>query len=239
MKLKSKKKGILVGFTLILVMLFTGSALANPIQDLLTQKVTNPVSSTIEKSVAGYQLASSAATENVNSAKSAIKVAKQQVEEKIKQEEEAKKKAEEAKLKKQETPALSKEKIATTSVTPKVANTQAKSTTTTKTKTSAPATTTTTKTEPAPAKVDIAAKQAQAQSILNSYMAQYPILKDCTIKVKVPSNPKWQGCTYYALGLIIINPNHTASLQKIIWHECEHIIDWREDQDIDHDDYWE
>jgi len=237
MKLKSKKKGVWVGFTLILVMLFTGSALANPIQGLLTQKVTNPVSSTIEKSVAGYQLASSTATEKVNSAKSAIKVAKQQVEEKIKQEEEAKKKAEEAKLKKQETPALSKEKIATTSVTPKVANTQAKSATTTKTKTSTPATTT--KTEPAPAKVNIAAKQAQAQSILSSYIARYPILKGCTIKVKVPSNPKWQGCTYYALGLIIINPNHTASLQTIIWHECEHIIDWREDQDIDHDDYWE
>ncbi len=237
MKLKSKKKGVLVGFTLILVVLFTGSALANPVQGLLTKKVTNPVSSTIEKSVAGYQLASSAATKKMNSAKSAIKVAKQQAEKKIKQEAEAKKKAEEAKLKKQETPAISEKKITTTSVKPKVASTQAKSATTTKTKTSAPATTT--KTEPAPAKVNIAAKQAQAQSMLNSYIARYPILKGCTIKVQVPSNPKWQGCTYYALGLIIINPNHTASLQKIIWHECEHIIDWREDQDIDHDDYWE
>lgn len=105
-------------------------------------------------------------------------------------------------------------------------------TTTTKTTTTKTQTTTT-------AKVDIAAKQAQAEKILASYIAKYPILEGVTIKVQVPTNPKWQGCTYYAIGLIIINPNHVASLEKIIRHECEHIIDWREDGDIDHNDYWE
>ncbi len=107
--------------------------------------------------------------------------------------------------------------------------------------------TTTTKTQTTTtAKVDITAlpdgrhgKQAQAEKILASYIAKYPILEGVTIKVQVPTNPKWQGCTYYAIGLIIINPNHVASLEKIIWHECEHIIDWKEDGDIDHNDYWE
>lgn len=81
-------------------------------------------------------------------------------------------------------------------------------------------------------------KQAQAEQILASLIAKNPILIGTTIFVKdCPHN--WQGCTYYKSAVIWIDPDHRAPLEKIITHECNHIIDWRSDGDIDNNDYHE
>jgi len=84
----------------------------------------------------------------------------------------------------------------------------------------------------------IESKQAQAEQILASLVAQNPILQGTTVTVKqCPHN--WQGCTYYKSAIIWIDPDHRAPLEKIMVHECNHIIDWRSDGDIDYNDYHE
>ncbi len=82
----------------------------------------------------------------------------------------------------------------------------------------------------------IAAKQRKAEQILAGFINANPILAGTVVYVRdCPNN--WQGCAYYTKGVILVDPDHTASLRDIIWHECLHIIDWREDGDIDNNDY--
>ncbi len=84
--------------------------------------------------------------------------------------------------------------------------------------------------------VSVSSEQARARRILAKYIARYPILKGTQIYVRqCPYN--WQGCAYYKKGVILIDPDHTAPLEKIIAHEVRHIIDWREDHKIDYNDY--
>ena len=73
---------------------------------------------------------------------------------------------------------------------------------------------------------------SRAQSILAARIAMYPILRGATVQVgDTKGNP--QGICYYKSGRIIINPNHTVSLERIINHEIWHIIDWRDNGRID------
>lgn len=84
----------------------------------------------------------------------------------------------------------------------------------------------------------VQSEQARAEQILASLVARNPILQGAKVYVReCPHN--WQGCTYYKSAEIWIDPDHRASLEKIIVHECNHIIDWRSDGDIDHNDYHE
>ncbi|MDI6799325.1 MAG: hypothetical protein QMD53_01350 [Actinomycetota bacterium] len=79
---------------------------------------------------------------------------------------------------------------------------------------------------------------ALAQTLLNAEIAKNPILVGATIKIQeCPNN--WQACAWYKRGEIWIDPDHTAPLERIISHEVAHIIDWREDGDIDNNDYHE
>jgi len=72
---------------------------------------------------------------------------------------------------------------------------------------------------------------SRAQSILASRIAKYPILRGATVQFgDTKGNP--QGICYYKSGRIIINPNHTRSLEVIIDHEIWHIIDWRDNGQI-------
>lgn len=81
-------------------------------------------------------------------------------------------------------------------------------------------------------------KQKKAEQILAYYISKYPILKGVKVYVRdCPNN--WQGCAYYTKGIILVDPDHTAPLQKIIEHEVMHIIDWRTDNKIDYNDYHE
>lgn len=81
-------------------------------------------------------------------------------------------------------------------------------------------------------------KQAQAEEILAKHIMKNPLLQGVVIYVRdCPNN--WQGCAYYTKGVILVDPDHTAPLATIIAHEVEHIIDWRSDGKIDHNDYYE
>jgi predicted component of type VI protein secretion system len=72
---------------------------------------------------------------------------------------------------------------------------------------------------------------SRAQSVLASRIAKYPILRGATVQFgDTKGNP--QGICYYKSGRIIINANHTRSLETIIDHEIWHIIDWRDNGQI-------
>jgi hypothetical protein len=73
---------------------------------------------------------------------------------------------------------------------------------------------------------------AQAQAILNGYIAKYPILAGTTVTIgQTPGGH--QAVAYYTVGRILISPTHTASLERIIGHEIWHIIDYRDNGQID------
>ncbi len=88
------------------------------------------------------------------------------------------------------------------------------------------------------AKPNVQSELILAQQILAYQIVRNPILQGAKVYIQdCPNN--WQGCAFYESGIIWIDPNHEASLEKIILHECNHIIDWRQDGDIDYNDYHE
>lgn len=92
---------------------------------------------------------------------------------------------------------------------------------------------------PAPTPKTVSAKPAatstdelaEARRILAGLIAKYPILKGTT--VSFGDTKGYQAICYYKSGRIVINPNHTASLSRILNHEVWHIIDWRDNGRID------
>ena len=74
-------------------------------------------------------------------------------------------------------------------------------------------------------------KLQQAQAILNQYIERYPILKGTTVEIGDAKGH--QAVAYYTLGHIVISPNHSASLERILAHEIWHVIDWRDNGRID------
>lgn len=78
-------------------------------------------------------------------------------------------------------------------------------------------------------------EQDEANAILASIIAQYPILAGTVVYIRETPNG-WEGCAYYKSGVILVSPYHTYPLYDIIWHEAMHILDWREDNDIDNND---
>ena len=89
---------------------------------------------------------------------------------------------------------------------------------------------------PPVAKTNIQSELVLVQQILAYQIVRNPILQGAKVYIQdCPNN--WQGCAFYESGTIWIDPDHSASLEKIIIHECNHIIDWRQDGDIDYNDY--
>jgi len=72
---------------------------------------------------------------------------------------------------------------------------------------------------------------AEARRILAGLIAKYPILKGTT--VSFGDTKGYQAICYYRSGRIVINPNHTVSLSRILNHEVWHVIDWRDNGRID------
>jgi hypothetical protein len=70
----------------------------------------------------------------------------------------------------------------------------------------------------------------RARAILAGYVAKYPILKGTTVEFGDARG--YQAIALYKSGRIIISPTHTASLERIIGHEIWHIIDWRDNGQI-------
>lgn len=74
-------------------------------------------------------------------------------------------------------------------------------------------------------------EQAQAKAILAGLVAKYPILQGTTVTFGDARG--YQAIALYKSGRIIINPNHTTSLSRILNHEVWHVIDWRDNGRID------
>lgn len=72
---------------------------------------------------------------------------------------------------------------------------------------------------------------SRARAILSARIATYPILRGATVEIG-DTKGNGQAICYYKSGRIVINANHTASLERIIDHEIWHIIDWRDDGQI-------
>jgi len=73
---------------------------------------------------------------------------------------------------------------------------------------------------------------AQASAILARYVSQYPILEGATVTLGDTPND-YQAVTYYQSGRIVIDTDHTVSLERILAHEIWHVIDWRDNGVID------
>ncbi len=83
----------------------------------------------------------------------------------------------------------------------------------------------------APAPAAASGGIAEARAILARYVSTYPILQGTSVEFgDTRGNP--QAIVYYKSARIIINPNHTVSLERIIAHEIWHIIDWRDNGQI-------
>lgn len=149
---------------------------------------------------------------------------------------EAEKKAKEEARKTQEEEQKTMDKQASE---PQSAGSSGKESTTKKTATSKTSTTTQTKESSTLTRSQkIAIEQKKAEQILAKYISKYPILEGVKIYVRdCPNN--WEGCAYYTKGIILVDPDHTHSLEEIIAHEVQHIIDYRTDGDIDYNDYHE
>jgi len=74
-------------------------------------------------------------------------------------------------------------------------------------------------------------EQAEAEAILAGLIKQYPILKGTTVTFGDAKG--YQAIAYYTSGRIVISSTHTASLNTILNHEVWHIIDWRDNGQID------
>jgi hypothetical protein len=73
----------------------------------------------------------------------------------------------------------------------------------------------------------------EAQSVLDGLKARYPRYLD-GVTVTVGDTPGgYQAVAYYSSGRIIVNPNHVATIDRLLAHEIWHVIDWRDNGRID------
>lgn len=72
---------------------------------------------------------------------------------------------------------------------------------------------------------------SKAQAILAGYIAKYPALAGASVSFGDARG--YQAICYYKSGRIVISSTHTASLERIIGHEIWHILDWRDNGQID------
>ena len=110
----------------------------------------------------------------------------------------------------------------------RTAATVTRTSTATVTRTAAPAAS---PTAPAASAPVAAPSSADAQSILNRYIAKYPVLQGATVTYGDAKG--YQAICYYKSGRIVISAAHTRSLETIIAHEVGHILDWRDNGVID------
>lgn len=75
------------------------------------------------------------------------------------------------------------------------------------------------------------AELAQAQTLLDRLIVEHPILKGVTIEIGDADGH--QGVAYPRAGRIVISPDHTALLTRIVAHEAGHILDYRDNGRID------
>lgn len=72
----------------------------------------------------------------------------------------------------------------------------------------------------------------RATELLETYKHTYLYLDDVTVSEgDTPDDA--QAVSYYTVGQIVLNPNHSATTQAIIAHEIWHVIDYRDNGKLD------
>lgn len=88
------------------------------------------------------------------------------------------------------------------------------------------------KASPAPRASTVETDAAHAKALLADLRAEHPLLDGVTVRMgETPSDE--QAVAYFREGEIVVSPDHTASIDKIIAHEIWHVIDWRDNGRID------
>jgi len=73
---------------------------------------------------------------------------------------------------------------------------------------------------------------ARAAEVLEGLAAEYRNLDGVT--VVMGETPKGEeAVSYYTVGEIVIDRDHTVSIEKILAHEIWHVIDWRDNGRLD------
>jgi hypothetical protein len=81
--------------------------------------------------------------------------------------------------------------------------------------------------EVVPPKSDI----QRAQAALEVQVQKHPVLEGVTVEISDALD--YQAVAYYTEGRIVISSDHTATIERIIEHEVWHVIDWRDNGQID------
>jgi hypothetical protein len=88
---------------------------------------------------------------------------------------------------------------------------------------------------PAPPKRDVAREKRELQQAkveLAKLQREYRYLDGIALSIG-PTPQDAQAVAYYTDNEIVINPDHVASIEKILAHEVWHIIDWRDNGLLD------
>ena len=71
-----------------------------------------------------------------------------------------------------------------------------------------------------------------ARRVLAKLQTRYRYLDGITLRVD-PTPQDRQAVAYYTDGEIVISPDHVATIDKILAHEVWHVIDWRDNGQLD------
>ena len=72
----------------------------------------------------------------------------------------------------------------------------------------------------------------RANAILGEMKGRYRYLDGVTVRIGATPNDE-QAVAYYTEGEIVISRTHTVGLEKILAHEIWHVIDWRDNGQLD------
>lgn len=76
------------------------------------------------------------------------------------------------------------------------------------------------------------ADEAQAEAMLARLQAKYRLLDGVTVRIgKTPAGE--QAIAYYEEGEIVVSPERSATIQRILAHEIWHVIDYRDNGRLD------
>jgi len=85
---------------------------------------------------------------------------------------------------------------------------------------------------PKPASSDVEDETLKANEVFDGLAAQYQHLDG--VKIVMGETPKGEeAVSYYTVGEIVIDRDHTVSIEKILAHEIWHVIDWRDNGRLD------
>jgi len=72
----------------------------------------------------------------------------------------------------------------------------------------------------------------KAEALLATLQAKYRHLDGLSVSI-APTPAGEQAVAYYTDGEIIISPDRSATIQRILAHEVWHVIDWRDNGRLD------